>query len=751
MKKFILTILAVLLWAGMACGESTKRYIVPGLETDITDGSYNPGNSQTGNAYGNMDTARLAASSGDFIIFRSGLHEVPSQIQTVAKTLYYSLYSEDVAKAYIPGIASGSTMYFQAAGDGSTWGPGLVLFGGGNGGNASAFEINANEANFVIYPEVENWNGRPVYIISAGNDLQFHNAKFYKVTNGVYCNGGASKWHSPVFEYVCNISNYNTFKVGSGTHTIYHGVILGGDPLDACMLASGGVLNVYNSIVAHGKNGVNTVTWKQTGVGALNVSYTNHNTGIYNVHSVNTSGTVSIENSFLNVNPKFTHGRPAIITFFMQDSNHASGAWAASSLKKYADFAQNHNIDISYFPDDSYAFSENMITNINNYMSMGLELGVTGSSSSRLDYLAPIQIASTRTNPQVIVSTDDNGSCEIILRATGDSDIIVPDTDKSSTVGGNRFIGTATAGLLKFINDQTGWSASLTDAISFDDAYAYCLASGTYNITGTLQDILWDMPRWLTEEILNSKTYMINALNAADTDITSYFFSREKFNSSAKSILQDANFQTAFCTGTTVGQTLEYVDLLGVKNIKTTVAAIRGSGYDALSDAQKEARIRTWAENFAYIGRVYGIWIAIELFNIDLDYYDDTNTLSVEELHWFTDSFQKRGGLILSVKQATNIIKGLGVNAGNDIYTINFNQANNKIKNSSVCYRSAIAIEGVNDAGTLDPYRNVFKESYRNIGAWQGKLNRGILEIGGSAAGLTGGSKSLTIGGRLGF
>ena len=710
---------------GQAWG--AKLYIVPNLSADITNITYDPGNGETGNAYGNLTTAMAAAQTGDLIIFRSGTHARPTATVTINKLLHFSLYSNDSGKAYIPGQLTTSSFSWASTGDGSTWGPGIVIVGGGDGGNDAAHDINASGASFTIYPEVQDTVGRPVYLVNATN-VTFLNAKVHNTTNGVLCLAGGSTWNNPYF-YDVTQTEYDVFKITGGTHTINHGVFLNKNPQASCFYASSGTLSVSNSIIYHGHNTANKITFKTTADGVLNVTNCMHSTGIYTPHTTNVSGTVDIQTSLLNSTPDFLEKRPAVITFFLQDANHvAGGAWSTTSLKRYCDIAAANNFKLSFYPDDGNKLDESQIANIRQYISLGHEIGVTGCSSSRLDSVAPMQVSSSLTNPQLIINSDNSGECVVTLKSDGASDIVVPYTNKSDTAGENRYIGTSSDGLFKFINDQDGWSAQLSVASNFDDAYAYCLESETYTITNEMQNILWDETRWLTEEITNSKAYLVNSLQITPSILMSYYFPRNFFNSDALPILKDSGFLTAFYSGTNIVQPLSSVNLLGIQNIKILPATIRGTGYSDLSFTDKEARIRTWATNYGVIGSVFGSWIAIELNNTQLEAFDDTNTLTEDELSWIADSLRSAGGDILSFSEMNNYIRQ-GVLIEDDIYERVFDPLNNRVTKQSAAVNNGIWITGVNDGGEEDPWGyGVYK--LPNIGIDQ---KAGIPKIGGSS------------------
>lgn len=368
-----------------------------------------------------------------------------------------------------------------------------------------------------------------------------------------------------------------------------------------------------------------------------------------------TNGTVAKNNCIQNINPLFNNVGfgDGIVTFYAVDSNHL----ASGSLENYQVGADLAGVHISYFPDDTDQTAvTDYISVLQDFVIAGHDLGCEGKSSSRLDYDAPFKVSYSggSANPRVVIAYTNPTTCTLSCVTDDATDIGPVTLSKSAQV----YIGATVlqgGSIAKTINDHADWAVTMNDlaGTEYDDTYAYALEAGTIAISGAT-DIPFNESRFFNEEITLSKSD-IESLISGYT-VKSYFYPRYHSDANAKTAIKSAGYSVALSGQNTAYQLSSIDDIYSLSNdtLGSNVwwysNAEGGAGYAALTDAQKESRLRAWARDLAVGVKFYGYWFSFCL--------PEASGLTSTEFYWIASELKANGIRILSFDEVQASLAG---------------------------------------------------------------------------------------------
>lgn len=444
-------------------------------------------------------------------------------------------------------------------------------------------------------------------------------------------------------------------NITAGTTNINNCVIIGGRPSDATLRCSGGTLTANNCIIgAPGESIIYKYVAKQEGAGTLTIN-NSIVLGSANKAHIRYYGTVTLNDCQENTYPDFvTNGKNlGMVSLFAVDSNVLN-----ANIDPLQDGADRAGAHVSIFIDDHDHLTTEQETRLREFVAAGHDLGVEGNSSSSLDQEYPCYVQYTGADTGCTL-TIANGFCTITT-TEGNDDLGPFSTDREELTGVLGGLG----GLVATI-DASGVYASalITENASFDDAYTDCLADGVYDLSGGGQvNLAWDMDKWLTEEVTVAKSN-VETIIGGEWECASYFYARYTYSEAAKAYIKAAGYTSAWYgqakvidlnnTGDIFAMSHEY--MRGFSNL-------RGSGYDALDAAGKEARIRGAAAAMAVFVMRYGLWESVLITTPDLSITED-------EVYWFCDELISAGVMVVSFAEAVDYITTRGTATG-DSYNL---------------------------------------------------------------------------------
>jgi hypothetical protein len=383
-----------------------------------------------------------------------------------------------------------------------------------------------------------------------------------------------------------------------------------------------------------------------------------------------TYGTVTLNNVQQSTDPLFNTRlgyNDAIVTFYAVDSNHLS----TGSMEHYQAVADAYGVHFSYFPDDTdHNDVSDFATELKAFVAAGHDLGCEGKSSSPLDTGIPFTVAysGAGANPRVVVTYTSDDDCTVALITDSGTDATF-ETGKTQT---HHYINEVSSSLTTAISAVSGWAATVVDGGvgDYDDTYSYCLAAGTYPISGATNILLDKTGRYFNEEIVLSKSDIETVVGSGYV-VKSYFYPRYKPDDDAAAAIKAAGYTSALSGQNTVYQLSSIATMYSLTNdwLGSNVwwnTNMKGSGYDGLTAAQKEARVRAWVRDMAIGMRFYGYWYAFCL--------PENSALPDAEFGWVLSEFQNMGVRILSFAEAQAYIASTSTASG-DGYTRAFTQS----------------------------------------------------------------------------
>lgn len=383
-----------------------------------------------------------------------------------------------------------------------------------------------------------------------------------------------------------------------------------------------------------------------------------------------TSGTVTLNNVQQSTDPLFRTGlgyNDAIVTFYAVDSNHLS----TGSMEHYQAVADANGVHFTFFPDDTdQAVMTEYQSTLQAFVAAGHDLGCEGKSSSPLDTGIPFTVAysGAGANPRVVVTYISDDDCTVALITDSGTDATF-ETGKTQT---HHYINEVSSSLTAAISAVSGWAATVIDGGvgNYDDTYSYCLAAGTYPISGDTNILLDKTGRYFNEEIVLSKSDIETVVGGGYT-VKSFFYPRYKPDEDALAAVKAAGYTVALAAQNTPYQLSSIDNIYSLTNdwLGSNVwwnTNMKGTGYDGLTTAQKEARCRAWVRDMALGMKFYGYWYAFCL--------PENSALPDAEFGWMLSEFKNMGVRILSFTEARDYIASTST-ANDDGYARTFTQS----------------------------------------------------------------------------
>jgi hypothetical protein len=153
--------------------------------------------------------------------------------------------------------------------------------------------------------------------------------------------------------------------------------------------------------------------------------------------------------------------------------------------------------------------------------------------------------------------------------------------------------------------------------------------------------------------------------------VKSFFYPRYKSDDDAAAAIKAAGYTSALSGQDTVYQLSSIATMYSLTNdwLGGNVwwnTAMKGTGYDELTDDQKEARCRAWVRDMALGMKFYGYWYAFALA--------ENSGLPAAEFGWMLSEFKNMGVRILSFAEAQAYIASTSTASG-DGYARTFTQS----------------------------------------------------------------------------
>lgn len=594
------------------------------LSADITDGSYSIANrddsGSDGNAYADLMDAWAAASPGDTIWPRDGSVFGPygqkdltalKHIRCLPGENYQTLFTDGNHGFQVTSGANGAFLTLR------------VNSGGGTSTNKRGVFVNgAAVAGIHFDIEVENWGGatsnHAVQEVSVTGKNYYHRV-LLKNSNALVITGISQVDVLAAFDVV----NQAFVGTGAGCNCVVGQmtVLGGGNSANGVVQNTGGTTTIHNALIGGIGVGTNAATTypvkNSSGTMTINAGVVQGN--VLNPITYLVSGTVGgsfVQNGQIKFdNPGFGRGYAC---FYNVDSNNS---FAVDGLDLYTAAFAAKGKKYSYFPDDndnvaSNATSEPQVLRL---LAAGHELGAENSSSSPLSQ-SPLNVVSSATAPTLTVSADGN---TLTYSTTEGTDDFVLDISKDTSVEFNShsvaFFFSDAAGLGGYLNNVASLTATVNvDEVgtgNFDDAYTYCLASGTFDISSST-DLEFDPDRWYGEEIDQS---IADLTSFDDATIRSFLMARYVYDANALPYLRAAGIEQAIGDTTasvTVGQVQSISAMSNVYGLSVSHKdpnTFMGSDWDSLTAGQKTARAQAVARVFATAAERWGLIFMLRL------------------------------------------------------------------------------------------------------------------------------------------
>jgi len=439
--------------------------------------------------------------------------------------------------------------------------------------------------------------------------------------------------------------------------------------------------------------------------------------GGLNPHTYTTTGTMTALNSCsYNLSPRIKGHGTGIISFIMWDN-----VYGGAGLDAYQAAATATGAHLTYYPDDQDHMTTEDKARIVTYIDAGNELGVMAASSTSLN----------QTYAMTVTYVGDDTNCSLVISGSG-TVLTITTTEAndnygpiSLTTGNPYYIGSASEGLTKQINDLVKYNAAANEVVNagtFDDFRSTGLVDGTYALVKNVAtQLLVDRAAWngrfFSTCIVDSKAD-IDAIIAGSTKgwpvSRSFFYPEYTYDATARTAIDNAGFSVAISGKD--GAASSIADILSVLNsyyLSGLYTAAQGASYAGLTDAQKEARIRGFADTLSDILQSgnNAQWINIKLTESMATHLPE---LSQTETTWLFDELTKRGILLLSVSEAYDWLVANGTWVGDAVTTPTTLAPDLHLLPSSPCINAGTPIVGL----TTD-YDGLLIRGLPDIGAFE--------------------------------
>lgn len=463
------------------------------------------------------------------------------------------------------------------------------------------------------------------------------------------------------------IAGIPAISMNGGTLKINNSILAGG-PTTTLLRAASGATIINNSIIFGAGEAVGEIyTLWQSGSATVTVNNSLLNGAGNSPWYYRTLGTITFNNCQENKAPRFVnYGKnTGILSIHAIDS-----AVIDNSMEIIQEACQRAEVHATVFIDDQDHLTANQITKAQAFVAAGNDLGCEGNSSSRLDDNPPFTITYTGTESNCTLNIS-NGQLSITTTEGGDNQGPIAIGRGSA----NQLVGV----LVQTINNWPNINASMnTIEGDYDDAYADCLLDGVFPFVAGEVDVVWDMDKYLTEEVIVAKS-TIESVIGGGNQCKSYFYPRYVYYAQAEEYIKSAGYKIALqgkgspCdlngTGSIYALTAEY---------NLNLNKFKGANYAGLTEEQKEARIRGGAAALATVLLRYGLWQSLLLGS-------QAPAQTADELFWLLDEMKKSGVLVLSFAEVADYLDTNATRTG-DSYSINTSQSYDlELSSDSLC------------------------------------------------------------------
>lgn len=453
---------------------------------------------------------------------------------------------------------------------------------------------------------------------------------------------------SVIKEYNSNTPQTRLLSIGgAGTNVNIYNSVITRAYQNGIYVASGSTVNIENGYIsAYGREVVGGYAITAASGGTVNVS-----NSVINRYGLNPEGNYTNnvnlgENVTQMAFPDF-NGLTINEAFFTISADDIGNLDYANDISQVLD---NYGVHLTYSPQNTDTITPSQFITLNDMISRDHDIGSHSISHARLTTENAFALTYSGTDATATSTVSVDGTAFQIVTNLHNDDVGPLDLTSVSydTIGE----------LCTYLNGLSKYSCVLSDPGWIDPASSTSLASGDVDLSDkAAHNIPLDlrMPsaggRFFTDELVNSKDDLETGIGGGYT-VKSFVYPGQDHNATVMAAVKDAGYEIARGGGYTYdtnSNLLENIGNIYQASFTMTATTIKGSGYDALTDAEKEERIRNFARAYAAYALENGVWASVTLHT--------TADLNTTEIDWLVDELVNDGVSVRSFQEAIDYIK----------------------------------------------------------------------------------------------
>ena len=531
--------------------------------------------------------------------------------------------------------------------------------------------INATVRDVTIY----NFSGIGVRVESASTGFLVNGLEVYG-TNSISFQADAGVTGTVINSIFRDDSSSATpgSKIlisGVGTNVnLYNSVVIAAYRF-CIKIDTSAVLNIKNSILGGcgvGYTSSENYTVYSVSPGAGTVDYSIVNGFARFPHDYNSpSPTTLNSNVITNAFPYF-EGWGVNMAYFVVSVDDRTNLDNAYDISQVLD---GYGVHMTFFPNSPDLIEPADWTTIQSLVGAGHDIGSHANTNHPLTYTTPFKITYTGSDTNVTATVSSNGSS---LSVTGDGG---DDTFGPLNLTNPSY--TPLIDLCTFIDAKANFTCAMTgeDALqnaSYDSDVLEDAA--TVLPIGVATDIPFDnrLPsvggRRFTEALTEVKAGIESGIGDGYS-VVSFAYPGQGHDITVRNAVEDAGYTIARGAANMVesSYSMSNISDIFMSPMSISTDEVKGaSGYDALTDTEKELRIRQFARSWSMYALQGGVLGAITIHGAD--------TLSPTETGWLVDELIDNGVNVVSMRELITAIKAGWTTGDNRAYTKTFTNAN---------------------------------------------------------------------------
>ncbi|RMD51224.1 hypothetical protein D6827_02650, partial [Candidatus Parcubacteria bacterium] len=300
---------------------------------------------------------------------------------------------------------------------------------------------------------------------------------------------------------------------------------------------------------------------------------------------------------------------------------------------------------------------------IQDLVNRGHDIGGHSYGNHHIDNTAPFTITYNGTDTNVAVTVSGNSTSFSITGDTGVDNVGPLDlTDPAYN---------PLPDLCTYIDGLANYSCDLigASAVEYTSYHSNTLQDTTTSLaTGVATEIPYDrrMPsaggRFFTEALVDTKAAIESNIGGGYT-VVSFAYPGQAHDSTARDAVEDAGYSIARGSSAiaTSAHKMDNISDIFMALMSITTDEVKGSGYDTLTSAEQEERIRSFARAWSVYALQNGISAALTIHTSD--------TMNATEVGWLVDELVKNGIQIKSMREIYQAISSGWTTSDNRSYT----------------------------------------------------------------------------------